>query len=74
MTTTVPRIDPEAIYTDDLLYGELGLSRATLAEARRRGELRYVKKGKQILHFGRWVIRWLEGESGREPRPEGGAA
>jgi hypothetical protein len=59
-TDTAPvRIDPEAVYDDDILYVALGLSSKALAQARRSGQLRHTRKGNRVLYLGRWVIDWL---------------
>lgn len=58
-TTQPIQIDAAGIYTDPLLVELLGVSPATLAEARRSGQLRYVRRGRQILHQGSWVRTWL---------------
>ncbi len=58
------RIDPEAIYDDGALVVGLGVTQATLGRARRDGHLRSTRKGKRVLHLGRWVLDWLEGPAG----------
>jgi hypothetical protein len=55
----VPSILPAGIYDDALLSGVLGVSGQTLSDARRKGELRFVRKGKRTLYLGSWVIEWL---------------
>ena len=53
-------IEPTGVYTDgDLVLG-LDLTHATLARARRDGDLRYTRKGKRVLYLGRWLLTWLE--------------
>ena len=37
----------------------LGLTHATLARARRDGDLRYARKGQRVLYLGRWVVEWI---------------
>ncbi len=54
------RLDSNAVYDDGALVLGLGLTHATLANARRRGELRYARKGRRVLYLGRWVGDWLE--------------
>ena len=71
-------IEPEALYDDGALRAALGLTPASLANARRAGQLRFARQGKRTLYKGKWVLAWLEfqatPEAGPEPsRPEGGA-
>jgi hypothetical protein len=63
------RIDPDGIYDDDLLYGELGVSAQTLARARREGDLRFTRKGKRVLYLGQWVLDWLQADTHQEEAP-----
>ena len=56
------RIDPDAWYTDPDLRLILGLPGATLQRARRSGALRHSRRGMQVFHSGKWVIRWLAGQ------------
>jgi hypothetical protein len=51
---------PEGIYDDGALQQTLGLTAATLANARRIGSLRYSRQGKRVLYRGAWVLSWLE--------------
>jgi hypothetical protein len=70
--TEPARIEPDAIYDDGSLRLSLGLTAATLARARRRGELRSTRKGARTLYIGRWVLAWLAGEGADEvTAPEG---
>jgi len=62
-------IEPEAIYDDGSLRQALGLTENTLANARRVGTLRYTRRGKRTLYFGRWIIEWLQREGYVEQRP-----
>jgi hypothetical protein len=59
-------IDPLAIYTGDQLSAMLDVSEVTLAEARRSGALRSVKKGRRVLYLGEWVLDWLRADAGKE--------
>jgi hypothetical protein len=52
-------INPLGVYTANQLSTMLDVSEATLAEARRSGALRAVKKGRRQLYLGRWVLSWL---------------
>lgn len=54
------QIQRNGIYTDGPLVLGLGLTHAALARARRTGELRFTKVGKQTLYRGEWVLAWLE--------------
>ena len=58
-------IDPERIYDDDSLFAALELRQATLARARRFGELRFTRKGQRTLYLGRWILEWLASDAGR---------
>lgn len=62
-------IHPLAVYTADQLCGMLDVSEATLAEARRSGALRSVRKGRRVLFLGEWVLDWLRDD----PAETGGA-
>jgi hypothetical protein len=59
---TCVRIQPEAIYDDDQLCSVLEISPRTLSQARRAGQLQYVRIGTRTLYFGKWVITWLADE------------
>ena len=59
------RIDADAIYTDGDIRLMLGLTCATLARARRDGDLRYSRQGHCLLYRGRWVLDWLERDADR---------
>ena len=60
MTTEPVRIEPDSIYDDLLLYQALGISTATIAQARRSGELRHARKGNRTLYLGQLVLDWLK--------------
>jgi hypothetical protein len=65
---TAPRpviIEPDAVYDDLALRVALGVGASTVARARRRGELRYTRKGGRTLYLGAWVLNWLAAA----PRP-----
>lgn len=55
-------IAPDGIYDDGALYLALGLTPATLARARRSGELRFMRKGKRTLYLGQWVLDWIKAD------------
>jgi hypothetical protein len=61
--TTGVVLDPTALYDDGALYCVLGLSAATLARARRTGELRHTRRGRRTLYLGSWVISWLTADA-----------
>jgi hypothetical protein len=63
MTTGI-KLDPQAVFDDGALYSALGLSATTLANARREGQLRFVRKGKRVLYLGKWLIDWLDTAKG----------
>jgi hypothetical protein len=52
-------IESEAWYSDGHARLLLDVPSATLARARRRGQLRYARAGRQILYLGRWLTDWL---------------
>ena len=56
-------IAPDGIYDDGALHLALGLTPATLAQARRAGELRFTRKGKRTLYLGQWVLDWIRADS-----------
>ncbi len=58
--TKPARIDPDAIYDDDVLALTLGLTHASIAQARRGGRLRFTRNGRRILYRGQWIVDWLE--------------
>ena len=67
MANTI-KIEPDGIYDDGALVLALGITHATLTRARRRGNLRFSRKGKQVLYRGQWIIDWIEGGENREGR------
>jgi hypothetical protein len=64
-TSTVQQLLPNGVYDDLSLHTALGVSLQVLANARRKGELRYARKGNRVLYLGRWVLHWL-GNDGKE--------
>jgi hypothetical protein len=62
-------IAPDALYDDGALRQALGLTRSTLAAARRSGALQFSRQGKRILYKGAWVLSWIESGTNRpDPR------
>ncbi len=57
-------IHPNAVYSTDVLCALLDVSPQTLADARRTGELRSVRKGRRVIYLGEWVLAWLRQSSG----------
>ena len=57
------RIEPDAFYDDGALRQLLGLTRTSLATARRSGRLRYTRQGNRTLYKGAWVLAWFDSES-----------
>jgi hypothetical protein len=68
------QLDPRTVYDDAALRLALGLTSATLARARRRKELRYARKGRQILYLGQWILDWLTQTAFRQPDDKLGEA
>lgn len=63
-------IELNGIYDDgDLVLG-LGLTQAALATARRRGELRFSRKGNRVLYLGQWIVEWLERDALGNAEPQ----
>lgn len=58
-------IAPDSVYDDGALYLALGLTPATLAQARRSGTLRFSRKGKWIVYLGQWVLNWIKADSAK---------
>ncbi len=56
-------IAPDGVYDDGALHLALGLTPATLAQARRSGALRFTRKGKRTLYLGQWILDWLKADS-----------
>jgi len=59
-------IEPQQVYDDGALYLTLGLTPSTLAGARRRGALRYTRRGKRTLYLGQWILDWLAADERQE--------
>jgi hypothetical protein len=55
-------IQPTGIYGADDLCALLDVGRQTLADARRSGALRSVRKGRRVIFLGEWVLGWLRDE------------
>jgi hypothetical protein len=51
--------DPDAYYHAGSIALALDVSQAALDRARRRGELRYVRRGRRVLIRGDWILDWL---------------
>lgn len=56
----ITRIDPDAWYQDADLAIRFGFRATTLAHGRRRGGLRFARKGRSTLYRGQWLLDWLE--------------
>lgn len=54
------RIDPEAIYDDDGIFGALEISRGALSRARKAGLLRFSISTGRNLYLGQWIIDWIK--------------
>ena len=52
-------IQPDAFYDDATLNRDAGIRFASLARARKSGELRSTRRGGRVLYLGQWVIDWL---------------
>jgi hypothetical protein len=64
MTDATPiTIDPDAYYHAGTIALMLDVPLSAIDRARRRGELRYVRRGQRILMRGAWVLAWLTPES-----------
>ena len=59
-------IAPDGVYDDGALFLALGLTPATLAQARRAGQLRFSRKGKRTLYLGRWILDWIKADERQE--------
>jgi hypothetical protein len=58
-------IDPTAVYDDGAVVFTLNLPSATLARARRDGQLRYTRKGRRVLYLGQWLLDWIAASAER---------
>jgi hypothetical protein len=63
-------IDPTAIYDDGAISLALKVPLATLARARRNGQLRYSRKGRRVLYLGAWILAWVQADDSRLPRKQ----
>lgn len=59
-------IAPDDVLDDGALYLALGLTPATLSQARRSGALRFSRKGKRTFYLGQWVLDWIRADSRQE--------
>ena len=59
-------IAPDDVLDDGALYLALGLTPATLSQARRSGDLRFSRKGKRTFYLGQWVLDWIKADSQQE--------
>jgi hypothetical protein len=55
-------IHPTGLYGTDDLCAMLDVSPQTLADARRSGALRAVRKGRRVIYLGEWVLDWLKAD------------
>lgn len=52
-------IEPDAYYHAGAVALALDVPLSVLDRARRRGELRYVRRGRRVLIRGDWILAWL---------------
>jgi hypothetical protein len=64
--TAPARIDTNAFYDEESSSRTLGLRRSAVALARRRGELKAVRRGGKYLIRGDWLESWILGAAPRE--------
>ncbi len=64
--TPIAQIDPAALYAEPAVALALDIPLATMRAARRRGELRFVRRGRRVLIHGRDLLHWLTPADGRE--------
>jgi hypothetical protein len=68
--STVPVIDPKAVFTIDQARGILRLAKNCLPREIRLGRLRVAKRAGKYLILGQWLLEWVEsGELLRRRRP-----
>jgi len=60
------KIDPEQIYDNGAVVLALDMPSSTLAKARRKGNLRYTRKGRRVLYLGQWLLDWLSSDARKE--------
>lgn len=53
-------INPTGFYDDLAVVRLLGIAARDQKKGRDRGELKFTKKGPQILYRGQWLLDWLE--------------
>lgn len=53
-------IDPDTAYTEGAISLALDIPLATLANARRTGSLRFVRRGRRVVILGRHLLSWLD--------------
>ena len=53
-------IDPNGVYEEGSVSLALDIPLATLARARRAGELRFVRRGRRVFYTGRNLFAWLD--------------
>jgi hypothetical protein len=68
-TSTVPVIDPRAVFTRDTLTATLGLRPNTIRREVREGRLRVSRRAGRWFFLGEWVTEWLR--AGEVPRRRG---
>jgi hypothetical protein len=63
-------IQPTGIYATHDLCAMLDVSPQTVADARRTGALRFVRRGRRVIFLGEWVLCWLRDEREEARRNE----
>jgi hypothetical protein len=74
-SSTVPVVDPNAVYFVDTLQRAFRLRKSTIRREWKEGRLRLAKRAGRYYVLGAWVLQWLqEGEmrNRRTPSPTGG--
>ncbi len=56
-------IEPAGFYDDLAVKRLLDISEQDQKKGRDFGDLKYTKKGRQILYRGQWLIDWLQPEA-----------
>lgn len=67
-------IELDTAYTEGAVSLALDIPLSTLANARRSGSLRYVKRGRRIVILGRHLLKWLDPDSQSADSMEGGVS
>ena len=62
----IATIDPAAVYAETTVALALDIPLAAMREARRRGELQFVRRGRRVLLSGRDLLAWLTPADRRE--------